>query len=89
MHSFLYVFLYATFTESQLMRLLRTLPSLVLLVALTQTTGCAVLTVADAVVTTAATAVKVTAKTVGAVAGAVIPDSSKKEEKSQSEREKK
>lgn len=36
--------------------------------------GCAVVAVADAVVTVAATAVKVTAKTVGAVADAVIPD---------------
>ena len=48
---------------------------------LTQASGCAVYAVADAVVTTAATAVKVTAKTVGAAADLVIPDSGKKEEK--------
>lgn len=36
--------------------------------------GCAVVTVADAAVTVVATGVKVTAKTVGAVADAVIPD---------------
>lgn len=36
--------------------------------------GCAVIAVADAAITVAATAVKVTAKTVGAVADAVIPD---------------
>lgn len=41
-------------------------------------TGCAVLAVADAVVTTAATAAKVTVKGVGAVADAVIPDSKEK-----------
>lgn len=48
---------------------------------LTQASGCAVYAVADAVVTTAATAVKVTAKTVGAAADLVIPDSGKKDEK--------
>lgn len=37
--------------------------------------GCAVIAVADAAVTVAATGVKVAAKTVGAVADAVIPDS--------------
>jgi hypothetical protein len=47
----------------------------------TQLSGCALFTVADAVVTTAATAVKITAKTVGAAADLVIPDSDKKEEK--------
>ncbi|MGK2951357.1 MAG: NF038104 family lipoprotein [Thiobacillus sp.] len=36
--------------------------------------GCAVVAVADAAVTVVATGVKVTAKTVGAVASAVIPD---------------
>lgn len=36
--------------------------------------GCAVVAVADAAVTVVATGVKVTAKTVGAVADAVIPD---------------
>jgi hypothetical protein len=46
-----------------------------------QLSGCALFTVADAVVTTAATAVKVTAKTAGAVADLVIPDSGKKDEK--------
>jgi hypothetical protein len=37
--------------------------------------GCAVVAVADAAITVVATGVKVTAKTVGAVADAVIPDS--------------
>jgi hypothetical protein len=37
--------------------------------------GCAVVAVADAAVTVVATGVKVTAKAVGAVADAVIPDS--------------
>ena len=37
--------------------------------------GCAVVAVADAAVTVAATGVKITAKAVGAVADAVIPDS--------------
>ena len=41
-------------------------------------TGCAVLAVADAVVTTAATAAKVTVKAVGAIADTVIPDSEEK-----------
>lgn len=36
--------------------------------------GCAVVAVADAAVAVVATGVKVTAKTVGAVANAVIPD---------------
>lgn len=36
--------------------------------------GCAVVAVADAAVTVVATGVKVTAKAVGAVADAVIPD---------------
>lgn len=36
--------------------------------------GCAVVAVADAAVTVAATGVKIAAKTVGAVADAVIPD---------------
>jgi hypothetical protein len=37
-------------------------------------TGCAVVAVADAAVSVVATGVKVTAKAVGAVADAVIPD---------------
>jgi hypothetical protein len=37
-------------------------------------TGCAVIAVADAAITVGATAVKIGAKTVGAVADAVIPD---------------
>ena len=37
--------------------------------------ACAVVAVADAAITVVATGVKVTAKTVGAVANAVIPDS--------------
>ena len=41
-------------------------------------TGCAVLAVADAAVTTAATAAKVTVKAVGAIADTVIPDSKEK-----------
>jgi hypothetical protein len=36
--------------------------------------GCAVITVADAAVSVVATGVKMTAKTVGVVADAVIPD---------------
>ena len=36
--------------------------------------GCAVVAVADAAITVVATGVKVTAKAVGAVANAVIPD---------------
>lgn len=36
--------------------------------------GCAVVAVADAAVSTVATGVKITAKAVGAVADAVIPD---------------
>lgn len=39
--------------------------------------GCAVVAVADAAVTVVATGVKITAKTVGAVADAVIPDGKK------------
>jgi hypothetical protein len=39
--------------------------------------GCAVVAVADAAVTVVATGVKVTAKAVGAVADAVIPDGEK------------
>lgn len=41
--------------------------------------GCAVVAVADAAVTVVATGVKVTAKAVGAVADAVIPDDRKAE----------
>ena len=40
--------------------------------------GCAVVAVADAAVTVVATGVKVTAKAVGAVADAVIPDGDRK-----------
>ena len=48
---------------------------LLLMMALTSSlSGCAVIAVADAAVTVAATGVKVAAKTVGAVADAVIPD---------------
>jgi hypothetical protein len=50
------------------------------------TGGCALFTVADAVVTTAATAVKVTAKATGAVVGAVIPDSGNKEDKKEADK---
>ncbi|MFC7411404.1 NF038104 family lipoprotein [Hydrogenophaga atypica] len=42
--------------------------------------GCAVIAVADAAVTVVATGVKVTAKAVGAVADAVIPDGDDKPE---------
>lgn len=45
--------------------------SLLVLVSLS---GCAVVAVADAAVSVVATGVKVTAKAVGAVADAVIPD---------------
>lgn len=50
----------------------RALAALALLVLLQ--TGCSVIAVADAAVTVVATGVKVTAKAVGAVADAVIPD---------------
>jgi hypothetical protein len=43
-------------------------------VALLGLSGCAVVAVADAAVSVVATGVKVTAKAVGAVADAVIPD---------------
>jgi hypothetical protein len=42
--------------------------------------GCAVITVADAAVSVVATGVKVTAKAVGAVADAVIPDGDDKKD---------
>jgi hypothetical protein len=42
--------------------------------ALSLTSGCAVIAVADAVVVTAATVVKTGVKATGAVIGAVIPD---------------
>jgi hypothetical protein len=45
-----------------------------LLVIASLLSGCAVVAVADAAVTVVATGVKVTAKAVGAVADAVIPD---------------
>ncbi len=48
---------------------------LLLMMAVTGSlSGCAVIAVADAAVTVAATGVKIAAKTVGAVADAVIPD---------------
>ncbi len=53
------------------MRLCRWLLSAMLIASVS---GCAVVAVADAAVTVVATGVKVTAKTVGAVADAVIPD---------------
>jgi uncharacterized protein YceK len=47
----------------------------------TALTGCsAIVAVTDAAITVGATAVKITAKTVGAVADAVIPDGDKKKE---------
>jgi len=54
------------------LRRVRALAALVLLVPASQ--GCAVVAVADAAVTVVAVGVKVTAKAVGAVADAVIPD---------------
>jgi hypothetical protein len=54
---------------SQKIRLMLALSTTLLLLQ-----GCAVVAVADAAVTVAATGVKVAAKTVGAVADAVIPD---------------
>ena len=50
------------------------LSALLSLIALLPLQGCAVVAVADAAVTVVATGVKVTAKAVGAVADAVIPD---------------
>lgn len=47
---------------------------LILLPLVSSVSGCAVYTVADTAVTVVATGVKVTAKAVGAVADAVIPD---------------
>lgn len=46
--------------------------------SLVSLSGCAVVAVADAAVTVVATGVKVTAKAVGAVADAVIPDGDEK-----------
>lgn len=68
------------------MKTQKILATLACVVVCTQISGCALFTVADAVVTTAATAVKVTAKTVGAAADLVIPDSGKKEEKKEAEK---
>lgn len=48
-------------------------PLLLATLCLPAVQGCAIVAVADAAVTVASTAVKVTAKTVGAVADAVIP----------------
>lgn len=47
---------------------------IVSILLLSTLSGCAVVTVADSAVTVVATGVKVAAKTVGAVADAVIPD---------------
>ncbi len=58
-----------------------TLRCLPLLLALSLCSGCAVVAVADAVVTTAAVVVKTGVKAVGAVADAVIPDSDSKDKK--------
>ncbi|MDQ1314860.1 MAG: hypothetical protein QG662_969 [Pseudomonadota bacterium] len=56
--------------------------ALIVSVLLSILPGCAVITVADAAVSVVATGVKVTAKTIGAVADAVIPggDDEKKDE---------
>lgn len=54
--------------------LIRPLLGLALSVLLLGLQGCAVVAVADAAVTVVATGVSITAKTVGAVADAVIPD---------------
>lgn len=54
--------------------LIRPLLGLALSVPLLGLQGCAVVAVADAAVTVVATGVSITAKTVGAVADAVIPD---------------
>jgi hypothetical protein len=48
--------------------------------------GCAVIAVADAAVSVVATGVKVTAKAVGAVADAVIPDGDDKKDPKSSEK---
>lgn len=49
--------------------------TILLLISLALLPGCAVVSVADAVVTVAATGVSVAAKTTGAVIDAAIPDS--------------
>lgn len=54
--------------------LIRPLLGLALSVLLLGLHGCAVIAVADAAVTVVATGVSITAKAVGAVADAVIPD---------------
>ena len=54
------------------------------LITLTSLSGCAIVAVADAVVTTGAVVVKAGAKTVGAVVDAVLPD-----KKSEAEKDKK
>lgn len=51
-----------------------------LCIATASLSGCAVITVADAAVSVVATGVKVTAKAVGAVADAVIPDGDDKKD---------
>lgn len=51
---------------------------LIAFLLLAQLSGCAVLAIADAAVTTAATAAKITVKAVGAIADTVIPDSKEK-----------
>ncbi len=52
----------------------------------TSLSGCAVIAVADAAVSVVATGVKVTAKAVGAVADAVIPDGDDKKDPKSSEK---
>ncbi len=53
--------------------------TILLLISLALLPGCAVVSVADAVVTVAATGVSVAAKTTGAVIDAAIPDSDEAE----------
>jgi hypothetical protein len=55
-------------------RSMRLIRGLLLALLAAGVAGCAVVAVADAAVTVVATGVKVTAKAVGAVADAVIPD---------------
>ena len=62
------------------MNIQKTIVAVALACLTVQMTGCAVLAVADAVVTVGATAVKIGAKAVGAAVDLVIPDSDKKKE---------
>jgi len=55
--------------------------ALIVSILLAALPGCAVIAVADAAVSVVATGVKVTAKTVGAVADAVIPDGDEDDKK--------